>query len=132
MPKLVPKPASTNCYAKTSHVPTLFGIPNCDKCRAARQWFAAEGIEILFHDLRADGLDASLVEGWLNQLGFKALINTRSKTWRDLPAKTREQLNDSTACELILQYPTLIKRPLVDTGSSLLVGYDEASWANLT
>jgi arsenate reductase len=111
---------------------TLFGIPNCDKCRAARQWFAAQGVEILFHDLRADGLDAALIDSWLNQLGSKALINTRSKTWRDLPVATREKLNDSNACELILEHPTLIKRPLVDTGSTLLVGYDKSSWANLT
>jgi arsenate reductase len=111
---------------------TLFGIPNCDKCRAARQWFAAQDVEILFHDLRADGLDAALIDSWLNQLGSKALINTRSKTWRDLPVATREKLNDASACELILEHPTLIKRPLVDTGSTLLVGYDKSSWANLT
>jgi arsenate reductase len=132
MPKPVPRRASTNCYAKTSQVPTLYGIPNCDKCRAARKWFAGQGVEIPFHDLRADGLDADLVDSWLKQLGFNNLINNRSKTWRDLPAATRAQLNAATARELILEHPTLIKRPLVDTGSSLLVGYDEASWANLT
>jgi arsenate reductase len=110
---------------------TLFGIPNCDKCRAARQWFAAKGIDILFHDLRADGLDADLVDSWLKQLGFKALINARSKTWRELPATTREQLSGTNARELILQFPTLIKRPLIDTGSTLLVGYDEGAWAEL-
>ena len=112
-------------------MPTLFGIPNCDKCRAARQWFAARDIEIRFHDLRADGLNKGLAKSWLKQLGYKALINTRSKTWRELPTDVREQLSDSSAPELILKYPTLIKRPLVDTGSSLLVGYDEAAWAEL-
>ena len=67
----------------------------------------------------------------LKQLGFKALINARSKTWRELPATTREQLSGANARELILRFPTLIKRPLIDTGSTLLVGYDEDAWAEL-
>jgi arsenate reductase len=110
---------------------TLFGIPNCDKCRAARKWFSASGLKFQFHDLRADGLDSELIDHWLSQVGFKALINTRSKTWRDIPAASRAALNDTTARELALEHPTLINRPLVDTGSVVLVGYDEDAWAEL-
>ena len=110
---------------------TLYGIPNCDKCRAAQKWFSAQGLEFRFHDLRTDGLNTGLVDDWLTQVGYKALINTRSKTWRNLPDTSRKQLNNSTARELVLEYPTLIKRPLLDTGSALMVGYDEDAWAKL-
>ncbi|MCP4832071.1 MAG: Spx/MgsR family RNA polymerase-binding regulatory protein [Gammaproteobacteria bacterium] len=111
---------------------TLYGIPNCDKCRAAKNWFSAHGFEFRFHDLRSDGLSTTLVDKWLRQVGYKTLINTRSKTWRNLPDTSRKQLNDSTAWKLVLEYPTLINRPLVVSGSALMVGYDTDAWAKLS
>jgi len=71
----------------------IYGISNCDKCRAALKWFRRAELEHQFHDLRTDGIDKSLLKNWL--------------------------------------HPTLVKRPLVDTGSELLVGYDEDAWQNL-
>jgi Spx/MgsR family transcriptional regulator len=108
---------------------TIFGIPNCDKCRAARRWFDQNGITHQFHDLRKDGLSTKLIRDWLQKIGAAALVNRRSKTWRelaiDLPA------GNADIAELLLEHPTLIKRPLVDTGSNLQVGYDEDKWLQL-
>lgn len=102
----------------------IYGIPNCDKCRAASKWFTAQSIDFRFHDVRADGLDARQLSGWLEQLGADALLNRRSTTWRQLSDK--ERAGDPAG--LILKHPTLLKRPLVDSGASLTVGYDEAAW----
>ena len=103
---------------------TIYGIPNCDKCRAATKWLTAAGVEFSFHDVRADGLDAAQVTAWLDELGSDALLNRRSTTWRQLSEAERS----GDPAGLILQHPTLLKRPLVDTGKGLLVGYDEAAW----
>ncbi len=109
----------------------IFGISNCDKCRAARKWFMDKGIEHQFHDVRKDGLTKAVVSDWLSQTGSDTLINKRSKTWREVPEETRNSLTNASACQLILDNPTLTKRPLVDTGAELLVGYDEARWLTL-
>ena len=102
----------------------IYGIPNCDKCRAANRWFTASGAEFRFHDLRADGVEAPQVTAWLDELGSDSLLNRRSTTWRQL--SDAERSGDPAG--LILQHPTLLKRPLVDTGAGLIVGYDEAAW----
>jgi arsenate reductase len=111
-------------------VTVIYGIPNCDKCRSARRWFDAAGIQYVFHDLRADGLSRTMVNGWLARAGVTTLINTRSTTWRRLSDSER-QLLDQNAASLILQHPTLLKRPLIDDGSNVLVGYDETNWNKL-
>jgi len=102
----------------------IYGIPNCDKCRAANRWFTGSGAEFRFHDLRADGVEAPQVTAWLDELGSDSLLNRRSTTWRQL--SDAERSGDPAG--LILQHPTLLKRPLVDTGAGLIVGYDEAAW----
>ena len=107
---------------------TLFGIPNCDKCRAARHWFSERGVAHQFHDVRKDGLTEAVVRDWLSRLGSDNVINRRGKSWREVPSAVRDELTDDVACQLILDNPTLVKRPLIDTGSELLVGYDEDRW----
>jgi len=108
-------------------VPVIYGIPNCDKCRKARKWFDAAGVDYDFHDVRADGVSRALVNGWLARVGASTLVNTRSTTWRGLPESERRQLDKNTA-SLLLQHPTLLKRPVIDDGTNVLVGYDEAQW----
>ena len=107
---------------------TIYGIPNCDKCRAARKWFAANGVNARFHDLRADGLDAKMLEDWQTALGDDALINKRSQTWRKIPEPDRQELDVNGSRQLMLNHPTLIKRPIVTNGSTVAVGYDEKGW----
>ena len=110
---------------------TIYGIPNCDKCRAARKWFTANGLEHAFHDLRADGLNEDMLQDWQKRVPLERLLNKRSRTWKDLSDSERESTAAATLAKLLLAHPTLIKRPLVDTGSALLVGYDEQHWQDL-
>ncbi len=106
---------------------TVYGIANCDKCRKALRWFAANGYPHQFHDLRKDGLAEALAKRWLESRSAAELLNRRSTTWRQLSAGERESA-DSAAADLLVAHPTLAKRPLVDTGGTLIVGYDEQAW----
>lgn len=110
---------------------TVYGIRSCDKCRKALRWFTAAGIEHQFHDLRADGLSATMLRRWLAQRPAEQLLNRRSTTWRECSTEQREALLGAKPEALILAQPTLIKRPLVEHGDTIIVGYDEASWRKL-
>ena len=71
------------------------------------------------------------VQQWLCELGWETLINKRSTSWKTLNDDTKSRLNNKTAAEVILQSPTLIKRPLLDTGSSRTLGFKESNYQNL-
>lgn len=109
---------------------TLYGIKNCDTVKKARRWLDDNGIPYHFHDVRADGLDAAQVNAWLRELGLE-LINRRSTSWKSLDEQTRDELNADNAAEVILAQPTLIKRPLLDTGSERRVGFKPAEYEAL-
>ena len=110
---------------------TIYGIPNCDTCRKARKWLDANSVEHRFHDLRADGLDKDMLRHWLRSVGWQKLLNTRSATWRGLAGTDKQDLDETGAIELMLLHPTLVKRPVADSGQSVLVGFNEDSYANL-
>jgi Spx/MgsR family transcriptional regulator len=102
---------------------TLYGIRSCDTVRKARRWLDQHGIDYRYHDLREDGLEGGQVKGWLERLGQEALVNRRSTTWKGLSLEARETLQAGDATGLLLEHPTLIKRPLLDTGSELHLGF---------
>ncbi|MEE4146937.1 MAG: ArsC family reductase [Halieaceae bacterium] len=107
---------------------TLYGIKNCDTVKKARKWLDLHGIEYRFHDFRSDGLAPDTVAGWLEELGWEALVNRRSTSWKALDAATREGMDDSSALAAIMAQPTLIKRPLLDTGHERFTGFSAASY----
>lgn len=102
---------------------TIFGIPNCDSCKKARKWLAANNIEHRFHDVRVDGLTREHIDQWLTRVPWKKLVNTRSTTWRKLPEPDRDNLDEKTTPALLLNNPTLLKRPVLATGSHVLIGF---------
>lgn len=100
----------------------LYGIDTCDSCRKARQWLATAGIEHAWIDLRRDGVSRETLEAWRDALGDAALINKRSKTWRDFDESARERaLADPVA--VLVDHPTLIKRPILETATATLAGF---------
>jgi len=105
---------------------TLYGIKNCDTCRKALKWLDSENIAHKFHDFRADGLDEKNLSAWIAGIGWETLLNRRGTTWRNLPEADREGLTPDNAAALMLKYPTLIKRPVFDTGGTYLVGFSGA------
>lgn len=108
---------------------TLFGIKNCDTVKKARHWLEARGVEYHFHDLRIDGIRATMLRGWIEELGWEVLLNRRGQTWRALPEGETINLDAQRVCELMLAHPTLIKRPVLDLGDCRCVGFDPNRYA---
>ncbi|GAB2780736.1 ArsC family reductase [Halomonas shantousis] len=109
----------------------LYGIKTCDTCRKARKALETHGVPYRYHDLREDGLDAARLDGFLTRADWQSLLNTRSQTWRGLPDEERQALDAERARALLLAHPTLIKRPVLDTGDALIVGFKNETYAAL-
>ncbi|QRG80339.1 MULTISPECIES: ArsC family reductase [Citrobacter] len=109
---------------------TVFGIKNCDTIKKARRWLEAHGIDYRFHDYRADGLESELLNTFIAELGWEALLNTRGTTWRKLDEATRNSITDANAAAaLMTETPAIIKRPLLWTpGKPMLLGFSESSY----
>lgn len=110
---------------------TLYGIKNCDTIKKARRWLEEHHIEYTFHDFREDGLAPSQIQQWVAELGWETLVNKRSTTWKTLDETTKAALDDKTVIDVIAKSPTLIKRPLLDTGTSRHVGFKAAEYDTL-
>ncbi|MGC3872710.1 ArsC family reductase [Halomonas sp. GXIMD04776] len=113
---------------------TLYGIKTCDTCRKARKTLDAQGTSYRYHDLREQGLDEALLERFIDHAGLGALLNTRSTTWRALAPSEQQAAKDDAARArtLMLTHPTLLKRPLLDTGERLIVGFKSDDYRTLT
>jgi arsenate reductase (glutaredoxin) len=110
---------------------TVYGIKNCDTVKKARKWLEAQGIAYQFHDFRVDGLESDQVQSWIAELGWENLVNKRSTTWKQLDSKARDTMDDNAALSAIIEHPTLIKRPLLDTGKRRLVGFNKNLYQSL-
>ncbi|MGI9279964.1 MAG: ArsC family reductase [Endozoicomonas sp.] len=110
---------------------TLYGISNCDTIRKARKWLTAADIEYCFHDYRKDGLDKASLQKWSDELGWEALLNRRGTTWRQLPEEQKASVDATSAIELMLEQPAMIKRPLLDTGSKRVLGFSDKQYQEL-
>ena len=108
----------------------LYGIPNCDTIRKARRWLAEAGIEYHFHDYRKTPLAPTTLQQWANELGWEALLNRRGTTWRQLDEQQRANIDEHKAITLMLAQPALIKRPLLDTGKTRLLGFSSEQYRN--
>jgi Spx/MgsR family transcriptional regulator len=102
---------------------TVYGIKQCDTCRKALKWMEKQGIEHSFHDVRADGLKRELVEAWLDSPFADQLVNRRSTTWRGL-SEEQKLAQDDALTDLLLEYPTLVKRPVFERGGVIAVGFN--------
>lgn len=108
----------------------LYGIKNCDTVKKARKWLDDNGIAYDFHDFKKDGLDETLLARWEQAIGWEALINKRGTTWRKLPEELRDTIGAQTAHEIMLDNPSIIKRPVVESGDNVSVGFNPEEWAS--
>ena len=105
----------------------VYGIRNCDSCRQALRWLVARRVPHSFHDVRREGLDAKLLDSWLASAHGRDLVNRRSTTWRRLTNAEKQQA-DAMPRALLLEQPTLLKRPVITDGERILgVGFDPNS-----
>ena len=108
---------------------TVYGIKSCDTCRRARKYFAENDIEFRFHDVRDDGLDIQMLERWSGRIEWRKLLNRQSLTWRKIPDVDREGLTKDRAFALMLDQPTLLKRPVLEDDRFIAVGFSEERFA---
>lgn len=110
---------------------TMFGIKNCDTIKKARKWLEAEGIEYQFHDYKKDGLSPKILDTWVADLGWEALVNKRGTTWRKLPEDVKESIDQASAIEIMLENTSIIKRPLlIDDAERKLLGFKADDYQN--
>jgi Spx/MgsR family transcriptional regulator len=102
---------------------TLYGIKNCDTMKKARAWLDAKGVPYAFHDYRAEGVDRARLETWAGSVGWETLLNRAGTTFRKLPNADKAGLDEGRAIALMLDQPSMIKRPVLDLGGRLVVGF---------
>ena len=102
---------------------TIYGIKNCDTMKKARGWLDDHGVVYDFHDYKLAGIGKDKLKQWSDELGWETLLNRAGTTFRKLPDSDKEGLNERKALALMLAQPSMIKRPVLDLGGKLLVGF---------
>lgn len=102
---------------------TIYGIKNCDTMKKARQWLEENGHTYAFHDYKASGIDRSRLLDWIGQVGWETLLNRAGTTFKKLPDEAKDNLDEAKAIDLMLAQPSMIKRPILEGGPRLLVGF---------
>lgn len=111
---------------------TVYGIPNCDTVRKARLHLERLGVAYHFHDFKKAGLDSATIEQWLKHVDLDTLINRKGTTWRSLSSEQQAQaLEPAGALALMCAHPSIIKRPVLDRGHTVHVGYSDATYQQI-
>ena len=110
---------------------TIYGIKNCDTMKKARTWLEQHDVAYSFHDYKIDAIDKASLERWAKAVGWEVLLNRAGTTFRALPEKDKEGLNEKKAIGLMLAQPSMIKRPVLDVGGKLTVGFKPDIYANV-
>ncbi|HTO42167.1 MAG TPA: ArsC family reductase [Rhizomicrobium sp.] len=109
----------------------LYGIKNCDTMKKARSWLDAHGVAYAFHDYKAQGITREKLLGWIAKAGWEPLLNRAGTTFRKLPEDQRAGLNQTKAVALMLAQPAMIKRPVLENGGTLLIGFKPDHYADV-
>jgi Spx/MgsR family transcriptional regulator len=108
---------------------TIYGIKNCDTMKKARAWLDGKGVTYGFHDYKAAGIDKDRLKTWADKVGWETLLNRAGTTFKKLPDADKEGLTEKKALALMLAQPSMIKRPVLDLGGKLLVGFKPEVYA---
>lgn len=109
---------------------TLYGIPNCTTVKKARVWLTEHQVAHEFHDFKKVGVPPAALEHWLGSVAWERLLNRKGTTWRGLPAELQAGVTDAASAQAVmLAHPSVIKRPVVDWGAEVTVGFDADEWA---
>lgn len=110
----------------------VFGIPNCETVKKARNWLSSQSVPYIFHDFKKNGISPALIEGWLARLNWETLVNRKGMTWRALPEERKVSIVDAdSAADLMLELPSVIKRPVLVTGNQIHVGFSDALYQQI-
>jgi len=109
----------------------IYGIPNCDTIKKARKWLKDNDIDYEFYDYKKLGVPEKELKAWVKQLGWETLLNKRGTTWRKLDESVKESVNEASAIKIMLENPSIIKRPVLVSGKTLLVGFKADDYMQL-
>lgn len=104
----------------------MYGIPNCDTIKKARKWLQQHEVEYRFHDYKKQGTDENQLKSWLNEMGWEQLINKRGTSWRKLDESIKTSMNNEFATQVMMDNPSIIKRPLLQVRDKFILGFDES------
>jgi len=102
---------------------TIYGIKNCDTMKKARAWLDARGVEYVFHDYKSESVSKSKLEAWAKEVGWEILLNRAGTTFRALPDGDKDGITEKKAIALMTAQPAMIKRPVLELGGRILVGF---------
>ena len=102
---------------------TVYGLKTCDTTKKSLKWLERREVPHRYLDVMADGVDLERLTLWAMEVGWEVLMNRGSTTWRNLPDVIRENVNEDTALALMVENPTLIKRPVIEIDGGLIVGF---------
>ena len=108
----------------------LYGIKNCDTVKKARRWLDEQQVSYRFHDVRADGLDPQMIERWIAAAGWEKVLNKAGTTWRKLEPSAKEQVSADNVVDLLLEYPAMIKRPVLEHQGAITIGFKPDIYAS--
>ncbi|GLR70215.1 ArsC family reductase [Agaribacter marinus] len=109
----------------------VYGIPNCDTIKKARKWLTDNNVEYDFHDYKKQGVNEVLLKRAIEEFGVDIVVNKRGTTYRQLPQETKDNLNAENAIAIVSANPSMIKRPIIDTGKQLLIGFNANEYAEV-
>ena len=107
----------------------IYGIRNCDTMKKARAWLDSHRVQYAFHDYKTAGIERAKLESWARDVGWESLLNRAGTTFRKLPDKDKNSITEKKAIALMLDQPSMIKRPVLDIGGRLLVGFKPEDYA---
>jgi len=110
---------------------TLYGIANCDTMKKARKWLEQHGVDYTFHDYKKHGVPQKELKKWCKQLGWETLLNRRGTTWRKLDDATKDTVDEKSAIQIMLDNPSIIKRPLLDMDGQYTAGFSADAYKTL-
>ena len=108
---------------------TIYGLRNCDTMKKARAWLDKRGVDYAFHDYKVSGIDKKKLETWARDVSWETLLNRAGTTFRKLPDADKTGIDKQKAIALMLAQPSVIKRPVLDVGGRLLVGFKPELYA---
>ena len=109
----------------------IYGIPNCDAMKKARRWLQANGVEYDFHDYKKLGVPEKKLKTWVKQAGWETILNKRGTTWRKLDDELKHNIDNASAIKIMLDNPSIIKRPVLESNQLLLIGFKEDEYRQL-
>ncbi|QRX81961.1 ArsC family reductase [Glaciimonas sp. PAMC28666] len=111
---------------------TLYGIPNCDTVKKARTWLEDQEIAYTFHNFKKDGVNVELINTWLRDIAWDVLVNRKGTIWRNLTDQRRASITDNiSATTLMMEFPSVIKRPVLFTGKNTYVSFSDALYQQI-